>query len=255
MIFGRRRGVKLATYAFGLGIGLTAIVALWPTIAEWRRAEEYNVPVSISSILIPHFNVGGPQIDKTVTYRTALDGSSLALDVWRAHGVPNGKLRPTIVKVHGGGWIGGARGAQQEWNKLFNDLGYDVFDIDYRMPPPVRWLDEIGDVKCAVGFVVANASKYQIDIQRISTIGSSAGANLALLAAYSMGNPRLPPSCHAMEVKIRSVINLYGPTDMALFYPTTTTDNRKGMNAYIGGSPSEFPDRYEILSPISHINA
>ena len=27
------------------------------------------------------------------------------------------------------------------------------------------------------------------------------------------------------------------------------------MDAYIGGSPSEFPDRYKILSPVSHINA
>jgi len=254
MIFWRRRGVKLATCAFGLGIVLTAIVALWPTIAEWRRAEEYNVPVSIGSILIPRFNVGGPQIDKTVPYGTALDGSSLALDVWRAPGAPGGKLRPAIVKVHGGAWIGGSRGDQPEWNKLFNDLGYDVFDVDYRMPPPVRWLDEIGDVKCAIGFVVANASKYQIDIRRISTMGSSAGANLALLAAYSMGDPRMPPSCHATDFKIRSAINLYGPMDMASFYPTTTPGNREAMAAYIGGSPSEFPDRYKILSPVSHIN-
>jgi len=256
MIFGRHRGVKLATCTFGLGVVLTAIIALWPTIAEWRRAEEYNVPVSIGSMLIPHLNGGGPQIDKTVTYSTALDGSSVVLDIWRAPGVPDGKLRPAIVKVHGGSWTGGSRSGQQEWNKLFNDLGYDVFDVDYRMPPPVRWLDEIGDVKCAIGWMLANASKYQLDIQRISTMGPSAGGNLALLAAYSVGDPRLPPSCHATDVKIRSVINLYGPTDMALLY--STTDSRDGlpaaMDAYIGGSPSELPDRYKILSPVSHIN-
>jgi acetyl esterase/lipase len=253
VIFWRRRGVKLATCAFGLGMVLTAIVALRPTIGEWRRASEYNVALSIGSILMPHLNGGGPQIDKTVSYGTALDGLSLVLDIWRAPGVFEGKLRPAIVKLHGGAWNWGARSSQQEWNKLFNNLGYDVFDVDYRMPPPVRWLDEIGDVKCAIGFVMANAQNYHTDIQRISIMGSSAGANLALLAAYSRGDPLLPPSCHPADVKIRSVINLYGPTDMALLY--RTTGDRKAMDAYIGGSPSEFPDRYKLLSPISHINA
>jgi acetyl esterase/lipase len=124
------------------------------------------------------------------------------------------------------------------------------------MPPPVRWLDEIGDVKCAAGWVVANASKYQLDIERISIMGSSAGGNLALLAGYSVGDPRLPPSCRATNAKIRSVINLYGPTDMALLYRTTDrkSDLPAAMDAYIGGPPSKFPDRYKILSPISHIN-
>lgn len=253
MIFARHRAVKLVLCAFGLGIVATAIFALAPIIADWRRAEEYNVAVSIVSTIMPHLNHGGPQIDKTITYGTAPDGSSLVLDVWRAPSVTDGKLRPAIVKVHGGSWIEGSRGGQQEWNKLFNDLGFDVFDIDYRMPPPPRWLDEIGDVKCAVGWVVANASKYQIDIQRISTMGSSAGANLALLAAFTMGDPQLPPSCHPANVNIRSVINLYGPTDMALLYGTSTS-LRSPMNAYIGGPPSQYPDRYQTLSPLSHID-
>jgi acetyl esterase/lipase len=250
LIFGGHRGLKLATSAFGLGI---LFIVLWPTLTEWRRAEEYGVPLSLGSILIPHLNGGDPQIERTIVYSTALDGSPLLLDVWHAQGVSDGKLRPAIVKVHGGSWNGGSRGGQQEWNKLFNNLGYDVFDVDYQMPPTARWLDEIGDVKCAIGWVVANASKYQVDSQRISTMGSSAGANLALLAAYTMGDAQLPSSCHPTDIKIRSVVNLYGPTDLVLLYRSTAS-LRPAMDAYIGGTPSEFPDRYKILSPVSHVN-
>lgn len=255
--FGRPRGLKLAMCAFGIGIVWAAVMVLWPTVAELRRAEEYNVLVSIGSILTPHLNGGGARLDKMLVYGAAPDGSALVLDVWRANGVPDGELRPAIVKVHGGGWTGGSRGSQQEWNTLFNDLGYDVFDVDYRMPPSARWQDEIGDVKCAVGWMAANASKYQIDIRRISAMGFSAGGNLALLAAYSVGNTQLAPSCHVTEIKLRSVINLYGPTDMVLLYRTSGGRNelRPAMHAYIGGPPSEFPDRYKILSPISHINS
>src|SRR5262249_41622914 len=91
---------------------------------------------------------------------------------------------------------------------------------------------------------------------RISVMGDSAGGNLALLAAYSMGDSRVQPSCKAPEVKIPSVINLYGPTDMARTYATTGSPNlAPKMQDYIGGPPSAFPDRYRILSPITYINA
>jgi len=256
-LFAHRRRAKLVTGVCGLVVVLTASMGLWPTIALWRRVRQYDVPVSFTSILVPQVNGGTRQADRTVSYSTAADGSQLVLDVWRAQGVPDGEPRPAIVKVHGGAWNHGSRGDLAEWNKWFNGLGYDVFDVDYRMPPPVRWQDEVGDVKCALGWVVANASKYHVDTERISMIGYSAGGNLALLASYSMGDPQLPPSCQAAELKIRSVINIYGPTDMALLYRTTGKefDVPAMMEKYIGGPPSEFAYRYKVLSPISHIDA
>ncbi len=248
---------RFAAGIFGFIVTLTTLMALLPTISEYRRAKQYDVPISISSLIIPQINQGGPQIDKTVTYNKAADGTSLGLDVWPAEGVPLGKKRPAIVLIHGGGWVHGSRGGFPKWNKWLTELGYEVFDIEYRMPPPLRWRDEVGDVKCAIGWVVANAAKYKIDTQRISLMGYSAGGNLAMLAAYSMGDPHLPPSCQAAPVKIRSVINFYGPTDIALGYSTSGSKAyiRPMTEHYIGGPPSPLADRYKMLSPINHINA
>jgi len=130
-----------------------------------------------------------------------------------------------------------------------------VFDVEYRMPPPVRWLDEIGDVKSALGWVAVHAAEYHVDPSRISILGSSAGGNLALLAAYSAGDPTLPPSTDVPPVAIRSVINFYGPSDMALLYRTCKSPDylRPLMREYIGGTPEEFPDRYRVLSPLGHV--
>ncbi|WP_375337675.1 hypothetical protein [Bacillus sp. 3103sda1] len=49
-------------------------------------------------------------------------------------------------------------------------------------------------------------------------MGQSAGENLAMLAAYSMGDTKLPSSTNVPSVTINSVINLYGPADLTKFY-------------------------------------
>jgi acetyl esterase/lipase len=138
-----------------------------------------------------------------------------------------------------------------------NTRGYDVFDVEYELPPPPRWQDEVGDVKCAVGWVEAHAAAYHLDRRRISVMGYSAGGNLAMLAAYSAGDARLPPSCDLPTVAIRSVVNLYGPADLALLYRSSgSRDYIDGaLRRYVGGSPTQYPDRYRVLSPVSHVNA
>jgi acetyl esterase/lipase len=190
-----------------------------------------------------------------VTYAVAPDGKPLVLDVWRARGVSEGALRPAIVKVHGGGWNHGSRGNGAKWTEFFTALGYDVFDVDYRLPPPERWRDEVADVKCAVGWVSANAAKYSVDPSRISLMGYSAGANLAMLAAFSMKNPMLPPSCPVEPVAIRSVVNFYGPSRMDKLYASSGSRRyvQAMMHAYIGGDPETYSGRYDLLSPFRHV--
>jgi acetyl esterase/lipase len=263
MFISRRCRARLATRAFGFVAVLTAIMALWPTFSDWQRARHYNVPVSISSIIMAQkqpfdgrFYHGAPFTERTVTYGTASDGSRLLVDVWRAKGVPEGNLRPAIVRIHGGGWIYGARGDLPLWREWLNELGYEVFEVDYRMPPKAASvLEGLGDVKCAIGWVLLNASKYNIDTNRISLMGNSAGGHLALLAAYSMGDPALPSSCEAPEAKIRSVVNIYGGADIGLLYRTTGSPGlgRLIADAYGGGSPAAFA--LKVPSPLNHIKA
>jgi len=248
-----RRGARLATFAFGLVVALTAAMAIGPTVSQRLRASRYGVSVVTSATFVP--KLMRTKSGRTLTYATSSDGKQLVLDVWRARGVPEGTLRPAIVFVHGGGWTRGSRGGAAAWNEFFNGLGYDVFDIDYRVPPPVRWLDEVGDVKCAIGWVSANATEYSIEPSRISVAGFSAGAHLAMLAAYSMGNPLLPASCPSEPVAVRSVVNFYGPTDLEKFYESSSSRRyiHAVMHAYIGGPPERYSGRYDLLSPTSHV--
>jgi acetyl esterase/lipase len=258
-IIARWCGARLAATGFALSVILGLLIVLWQTLSIWSMAKRENIAVSLASHFAfeRHMTDLPSRVSRDVIYGRAADGTVLGLDIWPAMGAARDALRPAIVKVHGGAWIFGAKSGLPNWDAWLNELGYVVFDVDYRVPPPDRWKDEVGDVKCALGWVFNNAGKYGIDPLRISIIGHSAGGNLAMLAAYSTGSPDLPPSCPAPTVPIKSIVNIYGPSDLAALFATTRSPAviRDALKKYVGGSITQFPDRYKALSPLSHIDA
>jgi acetyl esterase/lipase len=248
-----RKAAAVGAAAFALSAIIAAVMAIWPTAAEWRRAQYYNEPVSLTAALVPVLGNNGHG-GGSVTYARTPEGSPLLLDVWRAPGAAH--RHPAIVKIHGGAWIHSRRGESAAWNLFFNSLGYDVFDADYRMSTPTRWKDEIADVKCAIGWVGAHAARYHVDPDRISVMGFSSGANLVLLAAYSAGDARLPPSCAVPSIRVRTVIDIYGPTDLAEMYAMSGSPRyvQPMLERYVGGPPAALAARYLLLSPLSHVS-
>ena len=164
---------------------------------------------------------------------------------WLAEATSAASLRPAIVKMHGGGWTSGSRSMSAKWNRRLNQLGYHVFDVDYRMPPPERWKDEVGDVKCALGWVVANAEKYRIDPARIGTMGYSAGGNLAMLAAYSAGDPQLPPS--ATRRSFRSDSSSTSMARRICLGPTTRAGASPTRSMFSSGTSAVRPRSIPIV--------
>src|SRR5262249_17800165 len=117
------------------------------------------------------------------------------------------------------------------------------------------WTNEVGDVKCALRWIVANAAKYNVDINRIGIFGYSAGANLTALAAYTAGDPDFPSSCPGPDVPLKFVINVYLPCELAQMYTTTgSVFVQDSLKTYLGGSPSEVADRYKMASPVNYVS-
>jgi acetyl esterase/lipase len=244
---------------FMLMMYLAALMAVIPATASWRQAERVGARVSLGTYVenATLLNLGRAQQDHSVVYGTGADGRTLELDVWPGPADDSRPTRPAFVLVHGGTWTHGNRSNYPDWDRWLNGLGYEVFDVEYRLPPPVRWLDEVGDVKSALGWLSEHAAEYHVDPARIGIMGASAGGNLAMLAAYSAGDARLPPSTRFSTVAVRTVINLYGPSDLAVFYRDSRSPEyiHAACQAYIGGSPEQFPERYALLSPVTHVGA
>ena len=171
------------------------------------------------------------------------------------YGGVGGSPRPAIVIVHGGSWRAGDKGDAPHVSIALASAGYVVFDIRYRLAPEYPFPAGLSDVKCAVGGIRENAAAFGVDGGRIALLGRSAGANLALVAAYS---GEFAKSC-AGDTSVAAVISIYGPTDLAWshdhpFVPDVV-DGTAAIEVYLGGAPTEKEEQYRQASPQSWLDA
>ena len=116
------------------------------------------------------------------------DGQRLTLTVYR----PNGDGHfPAIVQIYGGAWQRGTPEDQSELGRYLAARGYVIFAIDYRHAPRWTWPAQIADVRSALAWIREHAADYKADMTRLALVGRSAGAQLALLAAYEPDAPRI----------------------------------------------------------------
>lgn len=234
-----------------------AALACIPTLALAERAHVYGVHPHLREYVRDwrHVNYGRPTYVRSASYGITPDGTVLLLDVWRTHHADTLKRYPAIVMIHGGAWTAGHRSTLPDWDRWFNASGYDVFDVEYRLAPPARAREEVGDVKSALGWIAAHSDSLRIDPAQLILMGGSAGANLALLAAYSAGDSTLPPSTFVPTVRPCAVIAVSAPSDLALLYDSAPSPTflRTNLRAYVGGSLADERARYRALSPVTHV--
>ncbi|WP_448269017.1 alpha/beta hydrolase [Nostoc sp. DSM 114159] len=170
-------------------------------------------------------------------------GMPLKMEVYQPPEV--GKY-PAVVVIYGGAWQYGNTHANTEFNQYIANHGYTVFAIDYRHAPKYQFPSQLDDVRTALNFIRKHATEYEADSERMILLGRSAGAHLAMLAAYQ---PDAPP--------IRAVVNYYGPVDLTEGYKTPPNpdpiNSRAVLKAFLGGSLEELPNRYQIASPINYL--
>ena len=158
---------------------------------------------------------------------------------------PGADPRPVIVVVHGGGWYFSDRHEMEPMAKLYAEHGYVVVNIDYSYADP-KFPGEINDVSAAIRWAREQAPTWGGDPTRMVTMGSSAGANLALLAAVSAsGGP------------VQATVGWSSPTDLNGVFGQVNGDVTRiaagiGDAAIYLGLPVT-PDKLAAASPIANI--
>lgn len=247
-----------AWLALSLGVAAVAL-AMIPPLNAWHVARENKIELSLRQYLFGSRESSPVSIERTNATFAIVEGQTLKLDVYQSL-LKEELTSPAIIVVHGGSWSAGERDDYPQWNEWLARQGYTVFDIDYRIAPQPNWQAATGDVKCAVGWVKANAARYRVDPARIALLGRSAGGHLALLAAYSTGEAALPPSCaSASDVSVRAVVSLYAPTDLKWGYEHPANervlDGPGKIRDFVGGSPTTATEAIRLASATTHVKA
>jgi len=114
------------------------------------------------------------------------DGESQVLDLYRLRERP-AKV-PVALFIHGGGFRYFSKESHAAAAARLAESGRLVFCIDYRLTPKNPFPAGLVDALAAYGWLVKNAGAYGGDLDRISLIGESSGANYVLsLCLYLFG--------------------------------------------------------------------
>lgn len=87
--------------------------------------------------------------------------------------------RPTVVFIHGGGWVMGSLNSHDSiCRKIADAAQVRVIAIHYRLAPEYKFPIPYQDCECALKYILNNAKALKVDAERLVLCGDSAGANL-----------------------------------------------------------------------------
>jgi len=209
----------------------------------------------------------------------------LLADLWQPPAsVPRTGL--AIIYLHGSAWH--YMDKDMLTRPFFRHLagqGHVILDVAYSLAPKANLHPMVADIKRVIAWLKSNAGQYDLNPERIVLVGASAGAHLALLAAYTPNHPELdPPDISGADTSVRGVVSYYGFADLrqAQSYlqriPRFQPGQRPAMQAalrrigllapdsplvdtpdvlasLLGGTPDQVPDLYRLGSPISHVGS
>jgi len=158
---------------------------------------------------------------------------------------------PLIVWIHGGAWRYGSKEncVALPWAKK----GFAVASIGYRLSQHAKFPAQIEDCQAAIGWLRAQARKYNIDEDRVAAWGDSAGGHLASLlgtAGDSFEWKRAQPS---RSLRVQAVIDWYGRVDLTRVCtdPSMADSPVAGL---LGGSREKIAELARQASPILHVS-
>jgi len=188
-------------------------------------------------------------------------GAAFTLDVFKAP-VANA---PCVIWLCSGGWFSDHKDINPAIAKMFNDQGMTLVEVVHGSQPRYTLNEIVPQIKRAVRYVHANATRFGIDPNKIGITGGSAGGHLSLMIGGT-GDAGSPDATDPVE-KAASSVNAVGvfmpPTDflnwgkenfmpfdapqMAVFMPAfgVNKDTSKDKVAQIG----------KTMSPITYVSA
>ena len=110
------------------------------------------------------------------------------LDIYRPRAASD-TVSPVIVSVHGGGWVYGDKDLYQYYCMDLAQKGFAVVNFSYRLAPEDPFPAAVEDVNSVFCWLADHAEEYGIDLERLYTVGDSAGGQLSSQYIAMLTNP------------------------------------------------------------------
>ena len=251
-------GTQAAKYQWPIMLLSVAafIVYALPILAAYKQTKQ--VPLAMEKIFPVHQEDNLPKVFaltkmfsgnsntsyKSFTYKKVGD-KDLSLDFYPSS---SNKVSPVVIVIHGGSWQGGDSKQLPELNSYLALKGFNVAAINYRLAPAYKAPAPVEDTREAIIFLMAHAAELNIDTNRIVLLGRSAGAQIALNAAYDFHNQN-----------IKGVVSYYGPADMVwggqIKVSKLVLNTDLIYDNYFGGSYKEVPNKFVESSGLESADA
>jgi len=184
--------------------------------------------------------------------------------------ITNRQTVPVVIYIYGFGWLSNnSKGTDISTvgSALLNAV-YAVVMPNYRASTDSIFPAQIHDIKAAIRFIRANASKYQFDASFIGLSGRSAGGHLSALAGTSSDVKQYTVDFTTIDIegnvgkyktyssKVNAVCDFFGPTDFSKM------DSCGGSlsSAYyyasllIGGKIQDNKSKCALANPLTYID-
>lgn len=173
---------------------------------------------------------------------------------------------PVILWTGGSAWMAdtGKRTAGPIAAAL-NPAGYAVAGVSIRSSSQVRFPGQLHDIKAAIRWLRANASRYRLDPARIAVMGDSSGGWTAAMAAVTGDVPELEGAFGVTGVssQVQAAVAFYPPTDFLSMDawalercagPRCHDNEGSPESRLVGCAIQTCPEKARAASPLSYVS-
>jgi acetyl esterase/lipase len=207
-----------------------------------------------AELILPHIQANVKE--KTNIIYAKAGERKLHLDIFYPPNYKN-KALPGVVLIHGGGWRSGNRELVTPMAQKLASSGYATIAVEYRLSTEALYPAAVYDIKAAIRWMRANASKYRIDSKKIAIYGCSAGGHLAALIGTTNsdkkfegdeGNNNYSSDVQAI-VDVDGVLDFFGKGSEEVY---KKSGKPSAAHLWFGVSAKENPGIWKEAGPINH---
>ena len=203
----------------------------------------------------PYITIALPEVSKTVIIKKdivfrMIKERELSLDVYFPKDTH--KLKQAVLLIFGGGWRSGDKSQNEAMATELANRGFVAVSAEYRLSLEAPYPAAVYDLKEAIKWMKVNAKTYGIDSNKITTLGVSAGGQLAALIGSTNGINHFEDNLGNFAAT--SIVNAVVDIDGILAFHHPESAESAVAAQWLGGTYEQNPTSWKEASALEHVD-